>query len=43
MQRGFVYLSAVLDWATRLVLAGRLSNTLMADPCVEALEEAILK
>ena len=43
MQRGFVYLSAVLDWATRRVLAWRLSNTLTADPCVEALEEAIQK
>ena len=43
MQRGFVYLCAVLDWATRRVLAWRLSNTLTADPCVEALEEAILK
>jgi putative transposase len=43
MQRGFVYLTAVLDWATRRVLAWRLSNTLTADPCVEALEEAITK
>ena len=43
MQRGFVYLSAVLDWATRRVLAWRLSNTLTADPCVDALEEAIAK
>jgi len=43
MQRGFVYLTAVLDWATRRVLAWRLSNTLTADPCVEALEEAIMK
>lgn len=43
MRRGFVYLSAVLDWATRRVLAWRLSNRLTADPCVEALEEAILK
>ena len=43
MQRGFVYLSAVLDWATRRVLSWRLSNTLTADPCVEALEEAIAK
>jgi len=43
MQRGFVYLSAVLDWATRRVLAWRLSNTLTSDPCVEALEEAIVK
>ena len=43
MQRGFVYLTAVLDWATRRVLVWRVSNTLTADPCVEALEEAILK
>ncbi|SDI82270.1 Integrase core domain-containing protein [Propionivibrio dicarboxylicus] len=43
MQRGFVYLTAVLDWTTRGVLAWRLSNTLTADPCVEAREEAILK
>ena len=43
MRRGFVYLTAVLDWATRRVLAWRLSNTLTADPCVEALEEAMLK
>jgi putative transposase len=43
MRRGFVYLCAVLDWATRRVLTWRLSNTLTADPCVEALEEAILK
>ena len=43
MQRGFVYLTAVLDWATRRGLAWRVSDTLTADPCVEALEEAILK
>ncbi len=43
MRRGFVYLCAVLDWATRRVLGWRLSNTLTAEPCVEALEEAILK
>jgi putative transposase len=43
MSRGFVYLTAVLDWATRRVLAWRLSNSLTADPCVDALEEAILK
>ena len=43
MQRGFVYLTAVLDWATRRVLAWRLSNTLTADPCIKALEEAMLK
>src|SRR3546814_97003 len=43
MRRGFVYLCAVLDCATRRVLSWRLSNTLTADPCVEALEEAIVK
>ena len=41
MARGFVYLFAVMDWATRKVLAWRLSNSLTADFCVEAVEEAI--
>jgi putative transposase len=41
MQRGFVYLCAVLDWASRRVLAWRLSNTLTTDFCVEAVQEAI--
>ncbi len=41
MQRGFLYLTAILDWATRRVLSWRLSNTLTADFCVAALEEAI--
>ena len=41
MKRGFVYLVTVLDWATRRVLAWQLSNTLTADFCVEALEEAL--
>ena len=40
MKRGFVYLVAVLDWATRKVLAWQLSNTLTADFCVAALESA---
>jgi putative transposase len=43
MQRGFVYLAAVMDWATRRVLAWRVSNTLTADFCVEAVEEAIAR
>lgn len=43
MARGFVYLVAVMDWFTRKVLAWRLSNSLSADFCVEALEEAIAK
>ncbi len=41
MRRGFLYLVAVLDWATRRVLAWRLSNTLTGDGCLEALEAAI--
>ena len=43
LHQGVVHLTAVLDWATHRMLAWRLSNTLTADPCVEALEEAILK
>jgi putative transposase len=43
MKRGFIYLSVVLDWATRKVLAWRVSNSLTPESCVEALEEAILK
>lgn len=41
MRQGFLYLVAVLDWATRRVLAWRLSNTLTTDVCLEALEAAI--
>ena len=40
-RRGFLYLVAVMDWASRHVLAWRLSNTLDADFCVEALDEAL--
>jgi putative transposase len=43
MQRGFLYLVAIMDWHTRKVLAWRISNTLEADFCVEALNEAIHK
>ena len=43
MARGFVYLAAVLDWATRRVLSWRLSITMEASFCVEALEEALAK
>jgi putative transposase len=43
MKRGFVYLCAVMDWATRKVLAHRVSITMTADFCVEALQEAIQK
>jgi putative transposase len=41
MKRGFLYLVAVMDWASRKVRAWRLSNTMDADFCVAALEEAI--
>ncbi len=41
MTRGFVYLFAVLDWASRRVLAWRLSNTLTTDFCIEAVQEAV--
>jgi len=43
MRRGFVYLFAVLDWASRRVLAGRLSNTLTTDFWMEAVQEAITR
>ena len=43
MRRGFLYLVAIMDWHTRKVLAWRISNTLEADFCVEALNEAIAK
>jgi putative transposase len=38
---GFLYLTAVLDWHSRLVLSWRLSNSLEARFCVEALDEAL--
>ncbi len=41
--RGFLYLVAIMDWASRAVLAWRLSNTLDADVCVRALEEALAR
>jgi putative transposase len=43
LARGFVYLAAVLDWHSRKVLAHRISITLEADFCVEALQEAVAK
>ena len=41
MARGFLYLVVIMDWYSRYVLSWRLSNTLDADFCVEALEEAL--
>ena len=43
MAKGFCYLVAIMDWASRMVLAWRLSNTLDSSFCVEALEEAVAK
>ena len=43
MRRGFLYLVAIIDWATRRVLSWRLSNTLTTDFCVEALGEALAR
>lgn len=43
MARGFCYLVAIMDWASRKVLAWRLSNTLDASFCVEALAEALAR
>jgi putative transposase len=43
MARGFVYLAAVVDWFSRRVLAWRLSITMEAAFCIEALEEALAR
>ncbi len=41
MKRGFLYLVAIMDWHSRAVLSWQLSNTMEADFCVAALEEAL--
>jgi len=43
MRRGFLYLVAVMDWATRKVLSWRVSNTMDVAFCIEALEEALAR
>lgn len=43
MAKGFLYLVAIMDWASRRVLAWRTSNTLTTDFCVEALKEALAR
>ena len=43
MASGFLYLCAVTDWYSRFILSWRLSNTLLADFCVDALQEALTK
>ena len=43
MRHGFLYLCAIMDWATRKVLSWRLSNTLTSDFCTAALKEALVR
>lgn len=43
MRRGFMYLTAVIDWYSRYVLSWRLSNTLEGRSCLEALDEALAR
>ncbi len=43
MRQGFLYLVAIIDWATRRVLSWRLSNSLTAGFCVDALSEALAR
>ena len=43
LARGFLYLVAIMDWWSRKVLAWRLSNTMEAEFCVDALEEAMAR
>lgn len=42
VRNGFLYLVAIMDWSTRKVLSWRLSNTMHADFCVDALNEDAL-
>ena len=43
LMQGFAYPVAIIDWFSRYVISWRLSNTLLADFCVEALEEALAR
>ena len=43
IRRGFLYLVAIIDWASRKVLAWRSSNTMEGEFCIESLEEALAK
>jgi len=43
MAKGFMYLNVIMDWYSRRVLAWRVSNTLDAEPCLAALEEALAR
>jgi len=41
IERGYLYLVAIMDWSTRAVLAWRLSNTMDSSFCIDALQEAL--
>ena len=41
MERGFMYLVAIMDWNSRKILSWRISNTMESDFCVDALQEAL--
>lgn len=43
MKRGFLYLVAIMDWFTRKILSWRLSNTMDAEFCIEALQDALTR
>ncbi|GAB4002870.1 hypothetical protein GCM10028807_62280 [Spirosoma daeguense] len=43
MTNGFLYLCDIIDWFSRFILSWRLSNTLLADFCIDALEESLSK
>ena len=43
MEKGFVYLTVIMDWYSRKILSWRLSNTLDSSFCIEALEEALYR
>lgn len=43
MAKGFMYLTVIMDWYSRRVLAWRVSNTLDVAPCIAALEEAVAR
>ena len=43
MRRGFLYLVAIMDWYSRKVLSWRLSNSMDAGFCIEALKDALAK
>jgi putative transposase len=42
LSQGFVYLTAIMDWYSRYVLSWKLSNTLDASFCIDALEDALM-